>query len=88
MSRENLELVVGGPARQRGRPWRPWVRGAAMPETRQARARRVGAALASVQWASSEAWAGGRDSSASEVISSVPRAAASSTSVASWDERA
>ncbi len=40
------------------------------------------------QCASSEACAGGRDSSASEVISSGPWAAASSTSVASSAERA
>ena len=40
------------------------------------------------QCASSEACAGGRDSSASEVISSWPWAASSSTSVASWAERA
>ena len=40
------------------------------------------------QCASSEAWAGGLDSSASEVISSWPWAAVSSTSVASSAERA
>ena len=40
------------------------------------------------QWASSAACAGGRDSSASEVISSGPRAASSRTSVASFGERA
>ena len=40
------------------------------------------------QCASSEACAGGRDSSASEVISSGPWAASSSTSVASSAERA
>ena len=43
---------------------------------------------AEAQCASSEACAGGRDSSASEVISSGPRAASSSTSVASSAERA
>ena len=40
------------------------------------------------QWASSGACAGGRDSSASEVISSTPREASSRTSVASSAERA
>ena len=40
------------------------------------------------QCASSAAWAGGRDSSASEVSSSTPREASSSTSVASSAERA
>lgn len=40
------------------------------------------------QCASSAACAGGRDSSASEVISSVPRAASSSTSLASFGLRA
>jgi hypothetical protein len=40
------------------------------------------------QCASPLAWAGGRDSSAREVISSWPWAAASRTSVASWAERA
>jgi hypothetical protein len=39
------------------------------------------------QWGSSPVDAGGRDSSASEVIASVPRAASSSTSVASSAER-
>ena len=39
------------------------------------------------QWRSSPVAAGGRDSSASEVIASVPRAASSSTSVASSAER-
>ena len=39
------------------------------------------------QWGSSPVEAGGRDSSASEVIASVPRAASSSTSVASSAER-
>jgi len=39
------------------------------------------------QWASSSVEAGGRDSSASDVIASVPRAASSSTSVASSAER-
>jgi len=51
--------------------------------TSGARARQMQA-----QCASSEAWAGGRDSSASEVISSGPWAADSSTSVASSAERA
>ncbi len=40
-----------------------------------------------VQWGSSPVEAGGRDSSASEVIARVPRAASSSTSVASSGER-
>jgi hypothetical protein len=40
-----------------------------------------------VQWGSSPVEAGGRDSSASEVIARVPRAASSSTSVASSAER-
>ena len=39
------------------------------------------------QWSSSPVEAGGRDSSASDVIASVPRAASSSTSVASSAER-
>jgi hypothetical protein len=45
--------------------------------------RRRRAAAAGVQWGSSPVEAGGRDSSASDVIASVPRAASSSTSVAS-----
>ena len=50
---------------------------------RRRRARSPGDA----QWASSSVEAGGRDSSASDVIASVPRAASSSTSVASSAER-
>ena len=53
-----------------------------------ARGRRAVTAGHRGQWASPEACAGGRDSSASEVISSCPCAASSSTSVASWAERA
>jgi hypothetical protein len=45
-------------------------------------------AFISVQCASSAAWAGGRDSSASDVTSRVPRAAPSRTSIASSSERA
>jgi hypothetical protein len=45
--------------------------------------RRRAAGRAGAQWGSSPVDAGGRDSSASEVIASVPRAASSSTSVAS-----
>ena len=48
----------------------------------------VGLRKSGAQWASSAAWAGGRDSSAREVISSVPRAASSSTSIASSSVRA
>lgn len=44
-------------------------------------------ARARAQWGSSPVEAGGRDSSASEVIASAPRAASSSTSVASSAER-
>jgi acetolactate synthase small subunit len=44
--------------------------------------------LAVAQWGSSPVAAGGRDSSASDVIASRPRAAFSSTSVASSWERA
>ena len=49
--------------------------------------RRAGAAGRERQWGSSPVEAGGRDSSASEVMASVPRAASSSTSVASSAER-
>ena len=48
----------------------------------------VGLDESGAQCASSAAWAGGRDSSASEVISSVPRAASSRTSIASCSVRA
>lgn len=48
--------------------------------------RRAGSGVRA-QWASSSVAAGGRDSSASDVIASVPRAASSSTSVASSAER-
>src|SRR5579875_3226389 len=54
--------------------WLVWRRRAARPRR--------------LQWASSSVEAGGRDSSASEVMASVPRAASSSTSVASSAERA
>jgi hypothetical protein len=47
------------------------------------RARERAPAPGEVQWGSSPVAAGGRDSSASEVIASLPRAASSSTSVAS-----
>lgn len=47
------------------------------------RARAGPAAAVTAQWGSSPVEAGGRDSSASEVIASFPRAASSSTSVAS-----
>jgi hypothetical protein len=50
---------------------------------RRARGRRAGARPAGAQWTSSPVEAGGRDSSASDVIASFPRAASSSTSVAS-----
>jgi hypothetical protein len=53
--------------------WLVWRRRAARPRQ--------------LQWASSSVEAGGRDSSASEVMASVPRAASSSTSVASSAER-
>jgi hypothetical protein len=49
--------------------------------------RRARAGMRAPQWASASVEAGGRDSSASEVIASVPRAASSSTSVASSAER-
>ena len=48
---------------------------------------RTAAAGAGAQWSSSPVEAGGRDSSASDVIASVPRAASSSTSVASSADR-
>jgi hypothetical protein len=51
------------------------------------RRRRAGDRRPSLQWASSPVEAGGRDSSASEVMASVPRAASSSTSVASSADR-
>jgi hypothetical protein len=51
------------------------------------RRRRRGRRPGDAQWASSSVEAGGRDSSASEVIARVPRAASSSTSVASSAER-
>ena len=52
------------------------------------RARRRGGVRPGVaQWGSSPVEAGGRDSSASDVIARVPRAASSSTSVASSAER-
>jgi hypothetical protein len=55
---------------------------------RYARRRRSGAGQPGRrQWGSSPVEAGGRDSSASEVMASVPRAASSSTSVASSAER-
>ncbi|MBK8295472.1 MAG: hypothetical protein IPK93_12230 [Solirubrobacterales bacterium] len=47
-----------------------------------------GKAADRAQWGFSEAWAGGADSSASEVISMAPRAASASTSDASSAERA
>ncbi len=51
------------------------------------RRRRARAAPSRRQWGSSPVEAGGLDSSASEVMASVPRAASSSTSVASSAER-
>lgn len=51
------------------------------------RARSAPSRAGSAQWGSSPVEAGGRDSSASEVIASVPRAASSSTSVASSADR-
>jgi hypothetical protein len=54
---------------------------------RAARGRAVAAAAPGTQWTSSPVEAGGRDSSASDVIASVPRAASSSTSVASSADR-
>lgn len=51
------------------------------------RARRRTVVPAAGQWGSSPVEAGGRDSSASDVIARVPRAASSSTSVASSAER-
>ena len=54
----------------------------------RARARRRGVVRPGLaQWGSSPVEAGGRDSSASDVIARVPRAASSSTSVASSGER-
>jgi hypothetical protein len=50
---------------------------------RRRRARSPGASAGAPQWGSSPVEAGGRDSSASDVIASLPRAASSSTSVAS-----
>jgi hypothetical protein len=49
--------------------------------------RRAGGRVGRSQWGSSPVEAGGRDSSASDVIARVPRAASSSTSVASSAER-
>jgi hypothetical protein len=54
---------------------------------RWSRRRAAGRAGARAQWGSSPVAAGGRDSSASDVIASVPRAASSSTSVASSADR-
>jgi hypothetical protein len=54
---------------------------------RAARSRAGGAGPPETQWASSPVEAGGRDSSASDVIASFPRAASSSTSVASSADR-
>jgi acetolactate synthase small subunit len=78
-------------AADRHRPGR--VLATVRAEARQVRlvAQRLAAlpgVLAVAQWGSSPVAAGGRDSSASDVIASRPRAAASSTSVASSWERA
>ena len=66
-----LALIVG----------EAWVWLARRRARAPARVAVAGPALA--QWGSSPVEAGGRDSSASDVIASLPRAASSSTSVAS-----
>jgi hypothetical protein len=70
-----LALIVG-------EGWLWLARRRARAPARVARVAR-GAVAGEAQWGSSPVEAGGRDSSASDVIASLPRAASSSTSVAS-----